>query len=395
MRYFLPLLPLIFACGIGLDAHETDTDSVAEQGDVGLSSISPNWGHPDEETVVTLTGWGLDGDVSVQFGNAALQVTRVNEDRVIVTAPAIGFETAIDVKVVSDAGAYTEAEGFRYAYEQPEDTDTNSDTDTDDTDSTTPTGKNGGLVHFIRVQIACKECFGATNELMIEAAAAFHDPTSEGYLDWQPASGSCAMNANPNAMNLNRLDVGPWVYLNSGATSVGLAKTNGADGIMYTATNLSLSEFISNASYDVSVPDGGELGDGFDVKNAVVTPQGFSEIQPYELLLVNPAAAFSAPVSASGTSFAWAPSGGTGSFMIQVDVYDPTGASLLGNVVCLGPDNGQMYLPGGYFGGYPYGSLLAVKMYRQRVSETTIPNTGDTLQAVTHGGVWGTAYLSY
>ena len=394
MKYIVFAVPLIVACGIGLDAHETDTDYAVQEGEVGLSSISPNWGHPDEDTVVTLTGWGLNGDVTVRFGNADLQVTRVAEDQVVVTAPAIGFETAIDVKVVSDAGAYTEVAGFTYAYEKPQNTDSDTD-DTDDTDATNPTGKNGGLVHFIRVQIACKECFGVTNELMIEASAAFHDASNEGYLDWQPSSGTCAQNASPGAMNLTRRDVGPWVYLNSGSTSVGLAKTNGADGIMYTASNLGLADFISNASYDVSVPDGGELGGGFEVKNAVVTPQGFSEIQPYELLLVNPAAAFSAAVSASGTSFSWGPSGGTGSFMIQVDVYDPTGASLLGNVVCLGPDNGQMYIPGGYFGGYPYGSLLAVKMYRQRVSETTIPATGNTLQAVTHGGVWGTAYLSY
>ena len=81
--------------------------------------------------------------------------------------------------------------------------------------------------------------------------------------------------------------------------------------------------------------------------------------------------------------------------MMQVDVYDPTGASYLGNLVCLGPDNGSMYIPGGYFSSYPYGSLLAVKMYRQQVEETIIPATGDTLQSVSHGGVWGTAYLSY
>jgi len=395
MNRLIAVLPLVFACGIGLDARETDTDYLTEEGDVGLSSIEPNWGHPDEDTIVTLTGWGLNGEVSVQFGNADLQVTRIDEDRVVVTAPAIGFETAIDVKIVSGSGAFTEAEGFRYSYDQPQDTDTDTETDTDDTETTQPTGEYGGLVHFIRAQVACKDCFGVTNELTIDASAAFHDASSQGYLDWQPPSGSCAMNAAPSDMNLNRRDVGPWVYLNSGATSVGLAKTNSSSGVMYSATNLGLADFISNASYDVSVPDGGELGGGFEVKNAVVTPQGFTDIQPFELLLVNIAAAFSAPVSASGTNFSWAPSGGTGSFMIQVDVYDPSGANLLGNVVCLGPDNGTMYIPGGYFGGYPYGSLLAVKMYRQRVTENVIPTTGDTLLAVTHGGVWGTAYLSY
>ena len=398
MRRTLLSLCLFTGCGIGLDAHETDTQ-IIEEGEVGIYSVVPSWGHPDEDTVVTLTGWGFEGDMSIQFGNADLQVTRVAEDSVVVTAPAVGFETKVDVKIVSDAGSFKETEGFTYSYTKPnEDTEDTDDTDdTEDTDDTNTgnTGKIGGLVHFIRIQIACKECFGSTEELLIDSFAAFHSPTDQDFLAWQPPLGSCVTNAAPNDVAVTRYDVGPWVYLNSGSTSVGLRKTTGADGTSYTASNLTLDDFISNASYDLSVPDGGELGGAFEIRNAVATPQGFSSIQPYELLLVDPASAFSAPVSMSGTSFSWSPSGGTGSFMMRVDIYDPTGASYLGNVVCLGPDNGSMYIPGGYFSSYSYGSLLAVKMYRQQVEETIIPATGDTLQAVSHGGVWGTAYLSY
>ena len=385
---------LLTACGIGLDAHETGLPD-DQEGEVGIVKLDPNWGHPDEDTIVTITGWGLEGDVSIQFGNADLQVTRVSEDAVVVTAPAIGFETTVDVKVVSDLGSYEEIKGFTYSYSKP-------NNDTDDTDDTNDTetggsgsGKLGGLVHFTRVQIACKECFGMTSELLVEANAAFHSPTNVDFLSWQPTKGSCLANAAPNDVNVTRYDVGEWVYLNSGSTSVGLRRTAGTDGTLYSAANLTLESFISNASYDLSVTEGGELGGAFEIQDALNTPQGFSDIQPYELLLVNPAVAFSAPVSASGTNFSWAPYGGTGTFMIQIDVYDPTGASYLGNLVCLGDDSGSMYVPGGYFNSYPYGSLLAVKMYRQQVEETVIPASGDILQSVSHAGVWGTAYLTY
>jgi hypothetical protein len=394
MKHALLLLALSAGCGIGLDPLSTETGS-DQTGEVGISSVEPNWGHPDEDTVVTITGWGLEGDLALQFGNADLQVTRIGAETIIVTAPAVGFETKVDIQLMSDLGDVTLPEGFSYSYSKPKDDTGETDsgeTDTSETGSS-GTGQVGGLLHFLRTQIACPSVFGMTDGLIVEGSAAFHSPSSASWLDWQPPTGSCTVNAVPNDMSVTRYDVGEWLYLSAGSTSVGLRRTTGTDGYMYEGSNLSLEDFISNASYDLSVNDGGELGGAFDIPNAVMTPQGFTDIQPYQLLLTHPDAQFTAPVSKSGTYFSWAPSGGTGDFMIQVDVYDPTGASYLGNVVCLGPDNGSMTIPGGLLASYPTGSLLAVKLYRQQVEESIIPINGHTLQAIGHGGVWGTAIL--
>ena len=96
-RLFFASILFLSACGIGLDAHETGLP-VEQDGEVGILSLDPSWGHPDEDTIVTITGWGLEGDIAIQFGNADLQVTRVSEDSIVVTAPAIGFETAVDME---------------------------------------------------------------------------------------------------------------------------------------------------------------------------------------------------------------------------------------------------------------------------------------------------------
>jgi hypothetical protein len=171
-----------------------------------------------------------------------------------------------------------------------------------------------------------------------------------------------------------------------------MRKTSSAEGVYYPAA-LDPAGYLSNASFTVSVPGGGALGRPFEVRDLFRTPQGFTDIQPVELLESDSYWAFSAEISEGYPSFSWAPFGGSGTFVIVVDVYDGWDGSALGQVYCHGPDNGRMVLPTSAFAPYPYYSLLAVGLYRTWLDEGVIPPTGHTLEALAQSGVLGTGVL--
>jgi hypothetical protein len=98
-------------------------------------------------------------------------------------------------------------------------------------------------------------------------------------------------------------------------------------------------------------------------------------------------------VSQQGQGFSWSPSGGVGNFLVQLDIYASDGSALVGSVVCYGPDNGFMTVPGGMLSNFPSYGLVAIGMYRYKVSETVIPSNGATLQAISQFGVMGTGTL--
>lgn len=275
------------------------------------------------------------------------------------------------------------------------DTDAPDDTAPDTVDDTThdATGLVGGLVEMSRMQVACPSCFGASSDMLVSASAAFHEPASQTWFGGYADRGSCAVNRVGSPPTTPRIDVGDWVYLTSGSTSIGLRRTVGDSGVMYTADGLSEADFRSTAAYGLSAPDGGDLGP-LDVSGAVTTPQGFTSITPAGLLYTNPNAAFTEPLYGSGGNvFTWSGSGGSGDFVVQIDVYDPSGSSLLATVACRGPDNGAMTVPGSMLASYPAYSLLAVYVYRLELGSFVLDANGATVETSAIVGVIGTAYL--
>ena len=79
---------------------------------------------------------------------------------------------------------------------------------------------------------------------------------------------------------------------------------------------------------------------GKEAIGALYTPQGWNTIEPAALLFTTIQSAFSAPIRKNNASFSWSPSGGTGTFVILLQVYSPNGANYLGSVICQGNDNG-------------------------------------------------------
>jgi hypothetical protein len=373
---------LLLACNGGLQPLN-DTDAQAD-GAVVIESIDPEWGSPDGGTAVTITGKGFEGALTVKFGNAEVGATRIDPTTILVETPFAGIEATVDVTVVSELGQDVLEDGFTYSDEAV-------GNDTDDVD---PTGKSGGVVELSLLQVACPDCFGLTSDLEVYANAAFHEPVNGSWTEWLPPSGSCVADPVQGGPASTLLDVGEWVYLTSGSRSIGLRRTSGSSGILYSATGLGNEDYARTAQYTVSVPDGGELGGSFEVDNAVSTPQGFTSITPAELLYVDSSAAFAAPVRRSGsTTFTWAPSGGTGTFVILISAYHPSSGSYLGSVLCRDADNGSMSVPGSVLSAYPAGALLAVYLWRYQIEEWIIPANGATVESVATVGVLGTGVL--
>lgn len=393
----LPALILLAGCGAGLTPYNldpVDTDPLIEEAEgLVVDRIDPGWGPPGGGTEVIIEGAGFEGEVTVAFGRAQVDVTQMGPGTLRVTTPAAGSPAIVDVTITSGLGEVVLEDGFAFR-EWPPDGDTGEPPDdTGDPGDPDPTGLVGGIAQFTRTQVACPPCFNLTESLDINAQAGFHDPVARGWLDWIPPVGQCVTDPDASGPSVRLLDVGPWTYLQSGSSNVGLRRTSTQAGTLYDAQALAPSQWLNNSSFDVSVPDGGALGGSFTVPDALVTPQGFDTIEPPAMLYTSPDLAFTALISASRPTVAWSPSGGSGTFVVVVDVYSPDGAAYLGQVYCHGADNGAMTLPAAALSRYPAFSLLAVGLYRTWIDEAVIPVNGASLETLAQSGVLGTATL--
>lgn len=130
--------------------------------------------------------------------------------------------------------------------------------------------------------------------------------------------------------------------------------------------------------------------------SAFRTAEGFDSVQPEELLYTSPESAFSATLSSAGATLGWSPSGSGTGFVVAIEAYDYNSGNPLGRIlVCHGPDNGYLSVPGAALsqltGGAP--ALATVTLLRRMESEAVIPVNGATLQTITMAGVSGTATI--
>ncbi len=371
--------------GVGLEPSVVDSGAEAS-GAVRIDAVEPSFGPVHGGNAVTITGTGLEGSVSVAFGNAEVSATRVGADAVVVTAPDAGATMTVDLTVRSDLGAATLVDGYTFG----EGRDTGSgDTGSGDTGSG-DTGGTSGVLEFSFLVYGCPECFGLTQQAFVSASAAFHTPVRASWVDWLPAIGACTSSFDVRPPAESFLDAGDWLYLSAGSTSIGLRATIGADGTRYAATGVSTGDFVRSAAFDLRALGGADVP-AFDAVDAVRTPQGFEDIQPIALLN-DASAAFEAALPRSGATFTWAPSGGDGSFVVLLQVFSGDGTRELGSVLCRGADDGRLTVPGGFLGGFPRGSLAAVTLQRYQIGNFATPG-GTTAESVATIGAVGTGVL--
>jgi hypothetical protein len=399
----LALLPLL-ACGSsGLDTRpraDEVLDSGQERGPVGIERLDPDWGLPDEETAVTLTGHGFSGSVVVAFGRASVNASVVDDETLIVTAPAAGMETTVDVTVTTAEGSAILEDGFTWAHEEPIDTgsgDTGGDTgaETGDTGSNSGAGKVGGLVQFQLLQIACPGCLGYTSNLQVVATAALHTPGTFSWLEWLPAKGTCKSDPTPKAASSSFLDAGSSMWLEYGPDDhpeVSVEMRPDSDRV-YTRDGLTADDFVRTAGYRVEVEGGSDVP-AFSLTEAFFTPDSISALTPADMLYTEPRQAFAAVIRASRADFTWASSGGAAAFAVVIDVYHPGTGAFLGELFCLDGDTGSMRIPSAELAGFPDGALLVIGMYRYASDNFLRPDDGSTVETLVTFGVLGTGVLS-
>ncbi|MCO4744216.1 MAG: IPT/TIG domain-containing protein [Proteobacteria bacterium] len=344
-----------------------DGEDSAPEGEITISQLDPDFGPVDGGTNVTIYGEGFEGNVRVWFDGTELTVSVFDSRTLIITTPAVSTSTDVDVRVESDLGEATLVDGFSYG------------------DGGGGGDGVSGVVQYELTQIACPECWNLTTALTVNATAAFHAPVTGSWTNWLPPSGTCAINPGNTPPTSTTTSVGTWVYMTSGSTSVAMRETTGSTGSQYASNGLSEADYPRNATFDLSAPDVGLTADA-----VLRTPQSITSLTPSQMLLVDMNEAFQPVVSWSGQTFTWSPSGGSDPFIILIEGYSGTDGTFLGTLLCVGPDNGSMAVPGSYLQQFPSNSLLGVGMHRYAIGSTTASD-GTTIESVSQFGVLGTA----
>jgi hypothetical protein len=321
------------------------------------------------------------------------------EDPVIDTGPedwqgngdwrddAVFDDAESDVDADSDSDADSDADS---------DTDSDADSDTDaDADSggdggAAPEGAIGALIDVLYNVNACPECTDPpVSQVELSANARFHAPASGSWLDWMPPMGTCGRDPVRTPLASAGINLGSWAYLNQGSTtSIGMGLDTATN--TYKASGLDMSQWVSSASYSLSIPESGH-----ELAGALMTPGGFDDLQPIAIL--NPmATAFRAPISAEAATFTWAPPGVGDGISISILVFDGTSYAALGEVHCWVADTGSFTIPASLFYSptpFTADDLLFILIHRYKVTYSTNPVDGSLIEAVAKMGATGTGRL--
>ena len=275
-----------------------------------------------------------------------------------------------------------------------EETDPPVDTSTSpiDTGTTiiTPTGLYGGVLRFTRLDVPCPECFYEyTYSTRVSSVLALHPPVNRSWNDWIPPVGTCTGFISQTDPSTQFYNVGATAEISDGFQDLTLSRVYNQGQPEYRIESRYPNDFSYYNFYDLTVNPNTTLGEFF-IEGALHTPEQLFLLTPTEIL--NPFnTAFPPVIYRSGTSLAWEPVG-AGLFFVIVDVYDEYGYYYLGGSLCVGDDNGSMYVTG--LSSFPAGSLLAIYVYRYEITETMIPANGATLEGVGQVGIVGTATLA-
>jgi hypothetical protein len=256
-----------------------------------------------------------------------------------------------------------------------------------------PTNMGGGMIQIASTWTPCVDCFVGVPEIDSFASAVFHSSTLNTWYDWIPAPGTCSIPSGPNVNPTEYYDVGTFIQAISPSVTNRLNRFYESGRPTYRSGQLGVYGYTSGVDYSLSVSPNSTLGD-FEISTVVTTPREFTHVQPSQYFMSDPYMGFSGVLRRSLTNqFTYAPHGDADFFIVTVDVYDYTGATYLGGVMCVDLDDGGLTMPAGVLSSFPGYSLAAITYYKWIITESIVPTTGDTVEGVGQYGLVGTATL--
>ena len=253
-----------------------------------------------------------------------------------------------------------------------------------------PTGFGGGMIQIGSTWTPCVDCFIGVPEIDSFAAATFHSSTPNTWYDWLPSVGTCSTPSGPNVNPSSYYDVGNFIQIVSPFSSTQLTRFYESGRPTYRS---GIMNYVQNAGYELSVGTNSTLG-SFSIPDSVTTPREFTHVQPSQYFTSDPYSGFSGILRRSySNQFTYSPYGESDFFIVTVDVYDYTGSSYLGGVMCVDMDDGSLTMPAGSLSVFPAYSLAAITYYKWIITESIVPTSGDTIEGVGQYGLVGTATL--
>ena len=253
-----------------------------------------------------------------------------------------------------------------------------------------PTGFGGGMLQIGSTWTPCVDCFIGVPEIDSFAAATFHSSTPNTWYDWLPSVGTCSTPSGPNVNPSSYYDVGNFIQIVSPFSSTQLTRFYESGRPTYRS---GIMNYVQNAGYELSVGTNSTLG-SFSIPDSVTTPREFTHVQPSQYFTSDPYSGFSGILRRSySNQFTYSPYGESDFFIVTVDVYDYTGSSYLGGVMCVDMDGGSLTMPAGSLSVFPAYSLAAITYYKWIITESIVPTSGDTIEGVGQYGLIGTATL--
>ena len=393
-------------CGVfglkGIDTSvEVDTGGLTEA--VSIVSIAPDRGPLETETDVTLRGTGFTGDVTLKFGNTAVDVTVLSDTELVASTPSVPVEASVDVTVTSDLGEAVLLSGFTFSNNAGGDDGGGDDdggsgsgddggddggTGDDGGSGTDNTGKVTGYAEHNYFIIGCPSCLGYADYTSIESFAVFHPPTTGSWFDWFPRQGSCTVNPSRNHPTSTYTDVGSAALLQSGSAARTMTRAQEGALTYYTSTTLDDGSFVRNTSFDVLAPYATTPVSAPGALRTIST--GFTSIEP--IAIFNDSYSAFTPMSASSAYFSWAPASTADGVVIDLLIFDSLTGDFRGEVMCWANDSGGFQVPFADIAaaGTYIGDLGMVYYYKFTKSSGVDAADGGTIETASSFGGIGT-----
>lgn len=250
---------------------------------------------------------------------------------------------------------YTDKRYYDTAETDQEDYSAEPSTDYDSADNESyidPSGVSGYFKYELQ-QIACPACFGLSREITVSFEGFFHEPITDSHFQGSLQAGQCSTSDYVYRPSYNLINHSSNINLSGNIYNFNVYNS----GMNYYTDQIYETQYERDVEYSVETDSG---------SFSFISTHGFDFIEPYDMFYVDPSYSFATPISRSGQSFSWGPSGSNSLFEVSLEVFNSSGSQLLGVVTCSGNDSGYITIPSSYLQTFPQNSLVAVILTRHK-----------------------------